>query len=411
MKRTALLLVSLALLSGVPFTPCTAQEAAYGFPPEWTPQQAVWIDFTDQQGSVNRDHEARIEIIEALHERVPVKVLVNSDLALSILDSMLVATEVDRSQVTVVQHPIPNGALRDAGPIFLTDGTELAVADFGWNCYGQADFCEDIDFRRGEVANDLAERYNWPVVSSDVVAEGGGLESSSTVILSYRDFARSRNPDSSLEEIEEAYLQMYGKDKLIWIDRSPLIEQNGHKVDNYYGQGANGHIDAFMRFVNDSTIVVAVMDEAERNKTPIHQHDYEVLQSGLQQIRAATNTDGKPFNVVEIPVPDFSLHMGAFVLNERTQYGFSHHAAGDTVRYVPIMSYANFLITNGAVLVAEYWREGLPGSERQKDERMKEILASYFPNREIVGIRNAIQLNWGGGGIHCQTQQEPAVGR
>lgn len=400
------------LPAALALTQCTApaEEATYRFPPEWERHEAVWIDFTDEEGWINRDHEARVEIIEALHEHVPVKVLVNSDVAVGILDSMLAGTGVDRERLAVVNHPIPNPALRDAGPIFVTDGSDLRVADFAWNCYGGADFCEEVDSRRGEVANDLADRYGWSVASTEIAAEGGGLESSSTVILAYRDFAESRNPGVALEEIEAAFLDMYGKQKVIWIEESPLIEKNGHKIDNYYGQGANGHIDAAMRFVNDSTVLVAVMAEDERDNSPIQQHDYEVFQAGLERIRASTNTDGKPFHVVEIPVPDFSLYSYEFVLDENTQWGFSEHSAGESVHYVPIMSYANFLITNDVVLVAEYWREGLPESEREKDERMKEILASYFPDREIVGIRNAIQLNWNGGGIHCQTQQQPALG-
>jgi hypothetical protein len=40
------------------------------------------------------------------------------------------------------------------------------------------------------------------------------------------------------------------------------------------------------------------------------------------------------------------------------------------------MSYASVLITNDAVFVSEYWRPGLPGSEREKALRMKEILAT-----------------------------------
>jgi agmatine deiminase len=403
----------LTLPFALTLTQCTApaEEATYGFPPEWEHHEAVWIDFTDEAGWINQDHEARIEVIEALHQHVPVKVLVNSDVAVGILDSMLAETGVNRDRLTLIEHPIPNPFLRDAGPIFLTDGADLRVADFRWNCYGRAASCEGADSRRGEVANDLADRYGWSVASTEIAAEGGGLESSSTVILSYRDFAESRNPGIAIEEIEAAFLDMYGKEKVIWIDESPLIEQNGHKIDNYYGQGANGHIDAAMRFVNDSTVLVAVMDESERGKSPIQKHDYEVFRAGLEQIRASTNTDGRPFHVVEIPVPDFSLYSYEFVLDENTQWGFSEHSAGESVHYVPIMSYANFLITNDVVLVAEYWREGLPESERRKDERVKEILATYFPDREVVGIRNAIQLNWNGGGIHCQTQQQPSLGR
>jgi agmatine/peptidylarginine deiminase len=40
---------------------------------------------------------------------------------------------------------------------------------------------------------------------------------------------------------------------------------------------------------------------------------------------------------------------------------------------------------------------------------MKAILKQYFPNHEIIGIKNALMLNWFGGGIHCQTMQIPKI--
>jgi agmatine deiminase len=210
---------------------------------------------------------------------------------------------------------------------------------------------------------------------------------------------------------EDAYLAMYGKEKMVWIEESPLIERNGFKIDNIYGQGANGHIDAFMRFVDDDTILVAVMDEAQRDRSPLQAHDYAVLQAGLEQIRAARNSNGEPFEVIEIPVPDVSLHSFPMAVDESSTAWFHQHAPGDSILIVPNMSYANFLITNGAVLVSQYWREGLPESERRKDERMVEILSEQFPVRDIIGLRTTLLLNFNGGGIHCQTQQEPAVGR
>jgi agmatine/peptidylarginine deiminase len=42
---------------------------------------------------------------------------------------------------------------------------------------------------------------------------------------------------------------------------------------------------------------------------------------------------------------------------------------------------------------------------------MVEILSEQFPVRDIIGLRTTLLLNFNGGGIHCQTQQEPAVGR
>ena len=50
----------------------------------------------------------------------------------------------------------------------------------------------------------------------------------------------------------------------------------------------------------------------------------------------------------------------------------------------------------------------MPESERKKDLKLQTILKKYFPNRDIITI-DALPINWGGGGIHCRTQQEPKL--
>jgi len=64
---------------------------------------------------------------------------------------------------------------------------------------------------------------------------------------------------------------------------------------------------------------------------------------------------------------------------------------------------------NGVVLLAKYWKEGRPGSVREKDETARRIFAEAFPDRKIVQI-DAENINLGGGGMHCVTQQQPAEG-
>ena len=45
---------------------------------------------------------------------------------------------------------------------------------------------------------------------------------------------------------------------------------------------------------------------------------------------------------------------------------------------------------------------------RRKDEAAAATLKRLFPDREIVQI-HAENLNYGGGGLHCATQQQPAT--
>ena len=64
------------------------------------------------------------------------------------------------------------------------------------------------------------------------------------------------------------------------------------------------------------------------------------------------------------------------------------------------MSYVNFYLANGAVI--------MPAFGDPNDEAARTVLAQCFPGRDIMQI-DALDIVQGGGGIHCITQQEPAV--
>jgi len=147
---------------------------------------------------------------------------------------------------------------------------------------------------------------------------------------------------------------------MIWIEESMLLETPGKKIDNYFGQGADQHIDAYFRFVNDSTILAPVIAESEKNNSPIQSKDYEAIQKNLTQLRMESNTNGKPFSIVETPMPDISLYSYKMPAQEYMIEEWPEMKVGEEVILFPNIGYSNFLITNGAVLVAEYWREGLP---------------------------------------------------
>jgi agmatine deiminase len=90
-----------------------------------------------------------------------------------------------------------------------------------------------------------------------------------------------------------------------------------------------------------------------------------------------TDEAGHPLEVIELPMPGPVLCQG-----ERLP-----------------ASYANFLITNGHVLVPTY--------RHPNDAVAIEVLSSCFPDRQVVGI-DCTPLVWGLGAIHCVTQQQPA---
>ena len=138
------------------------------------------------------------------------------------------------------------------------------------------------------------------------------------------------------------------------------------------GDDTHGHVDDITRFVAPDTLVTAV--ESDPNDP-----NYEPLRENIRRLRSATDQNGKPLAIVELPMP-------APVIFEKRRLA---------------ASYANFYIANGVVLV--------PVFNDPNDRFALDILADLFPDREVVGIYSG-DLIWGFGAMHCMTQQQPALG-
>jgi len=79
---------------------------------------------------------------------------------------------------------------------------------------------------------------------------------------------------------------------------------------------------------------------------------------------------------------------------------------GEPITIVIAASYLNFLMANEVVLVPKYWNEGRDEEYKKKDEAVQKIFEHVFPNRRIIRI-NPENVNAGGGGMHCISQQMP----
>ena len=128
-------------------------------------------------------------------------------------------------------------------------------------------------------------------------------------------------------------------------------------------------MDILARFCSEDTIAyVQCEDEADENYAELHAME--------EQLKSLKTMDGKPYTLVPLPLPDPAYLEG-------------YRLPG---------SYANFLITNGSVLV--------PGSGSQKDEIARERLQAVFPGRKVKVLDCSALLS-GHGGLHCVTMQFP----
>jgi agmatine deiminase len=64
------------------------------------------------------------------------------------------------------------------------------------------------------------------------------------------------------------------------------------------------------------------------------------------------------------------------------------------------VSYCNFYIGNSVVLAAVF--------NDPNDAKALEIIQSCFPDRKVIPI-DCSEIIYGGGAVHCMTQQQPMV--
>ena len=162
----------------------------------------------------------------------------------------------------------------------------------------------------------------------------------------------------SRKDYENIFANYLGAPHTIWLGNGIV------------GDDTHGHVDDLTRFVAADTVVTMV----EPNPKDAN---HKLLRENLRRLQSATDQNGKPLNIVELPMP-------APVI-------FEH-------RRLPA-SYANFYIANGVVLV--------PVFNDPNDRIALNTLAALFPTRKVVPIYSG-DLVWGLGTMHCMTQQQPS---
>jgi len=343
--------------------------SAFQMPSEWAPQKRIWLswpharaDWPGKFAPVPWVFAEMVRVITTSGQRVGL--LVKDAARRAEAMEMLNRAGVTLSLVDMLEVPTNRGWLRDCGPIWvkLEDGERIALnwKFNGWAKYGNwkldngvpdsiTDFTGDDSLE--PTANDKA-----------IVLEGGGIEvnGAGSVIVTEEwllSDTQIRNRGFGREDYEAVFEHYLGAHNTIWL-KAGIV-----------GDDTHGHVDDITRFVDENTIVTAI----ESDKTD---PNYEILKENKRRLLKAKNHKGKPFDVVDLPMPRPVIFEG---------------------QRLPA-SYANFLICNRVVLV--------PTFNDPADAEALTILQQCFPKRKVVGIY-ARDLVWGLGTIHCLTQQEP----
>jgi agmatine deiminase len=112
-----------------------------------------------------------------------------------------------------------------------------------------------------------------------------------------------RNPNLKKEYIESEFRRVLGVSKIIWMKKG-LADDPLHFfrriTGKYMGGGTGGHTDGFVRFANASTILLAWVDESEKDLNPINRMNYEHMSENLKILESSTDQDGNPFTIVKV---------------------------------------------------------------------------------------------------------------
>jgi agmatine deiminase len=346
----------------------TPASLGYSFPAEWHPHRGTWFSWPRPEGisfpgkwHTVPENLARIMKEIAAREQVHINVpnenwehLVRRDLK-----------EHGGPTKNVFFHHIKTNEswCRDHGPAFVlkrgrTGKTQAAIVDWGFNAWGGKYPPYDAD---DAVPTEIAKELNLPVFYPKIIMEGGSVEfNGAGTIATTTDclLNKNRNPNLSKAEIEQHLKDYYGQQHVVWL------------TGGIEGDDTDGHVDDLIKFLSPTKVAIAIENDPK-------DENYRVLKSARKQLEKLRDQDGRPFEIVELPMPSPVTHAG---------------------QRLPA-TYINSYFINGALLVPTY-------RDRKNDRKALEILQSHLPKHKVIGI-DCVELIWGLGAIHCLTQQMP----
>lgn len=340
----------------------------YLMPAEWEAQERVWFAWphlrSDWPGKFAAIPYVFAEIARLVTHQGRAGLVVKDAKQQAQAHQILEDSDIDMSRIDWLVHSTNRGWLRDCGAIFVRDAKGKKRA-LDWRFNGWAKYANHRkdDTLAAAIANYTGIKSITPMHRGKrVVLEGGAIDvDGAGTLLTTEECLLSdiqcRNPGFTREDYEQVFAEYLGATQTIWLNKGII------------GDDTHGHVDDLARFVKKG-VVAAVVESNRKDE------NYSILQDNLKRLKKARDAKSKPLDIIELPMP-------------------KPVTFGDEV--LPA-SYANFLITNGVVMV--------PVFNDANDRIALNLLAEAFKGREVVGI-NARDLVLGLGTLHCLTQQQP----
>ena len=388
--------------------------AEFRYPGEWEPMEAIWINPASRTflAGANVD-QGMISCIKELTNYVKVNIRGRNDSILHNIKSRLIKNGVTVDKINFIIFPPAGGfgTSRDTGPAFLiNDKGESMAVDF--------DYISVFNGRPDErLALTEARDRNWaaflgmPVRKANIASEGGARESNGKgTLMLVEKIEFKRNILKARTEIEAEYKKALGVSKIIWLKKGLIEDETGNYGTiwkDLYPIGSGGHIDLFCRFAGPNTILLSEVKKEETKDNLVAAINYEILEENYRILKNSTDQDGKPFNIIRIPVGPFLTSKHLLTENDRYILNTVNGTKpGDTFHYILGTSYLNFIVANGVVITSKYWKEGRSQDFKVRDEEAMKALQKAFPAHKIVQI-DIEGYNHDGAGFHCVTLNQP----
>ncbi|MDR0783123.1 MAG: agmatine deiminase [Propionibacteriaceae bacterium] len=360
----------------------TPRQDGFWMPGEYEPQTRIWMLWPNRpdnwRNGAKPAQQAFAEIARAIAQFEPVIIgakPVDYAAARYLLG--------DEDNIKVIEMEADDSWIRDCGPTFVINATgAVRAVHWHFNAWGGLVdglyFPWDKDALVGVKVADLADvdRYR----PESFILEGGSIHADGEGTLLTTEMcllSEGRNPDLTRAEIEGYLSEYLGIDKVIWIK------------DGIDPEETNGHVDDVACFVAPGEVACIWTED------PDHPF-YEVSQQTYAQLSETTDARGRLLKVHKLCVTKEPIYMTA---EQVEAIDLVEGTIPRTTEDPCITSYMNFLIVNGGVIVPQY--------DDPHDSLALDQIQAMFPNRKIVGVQSR-EVVFGGGNIHCITQQQPA---
>jgi len=274
--------------------------------------------------------------------------------------------------------------IRDFGPVFLMNKRGKTKA-LSFKYYGENMFPYEYQALEKE-----------RLLASNIISIGGARElNGKGLAIMVEKHEELRNPTVTKDDIFRELKKKLGVKKIIWL-KSGLPQDEKLMdlpfIDTIYTSGAGHHIDTFCRFISPNTVLLAQVNSNEIATNPIMKIAHERLEENFNILKNASDQDGKPLNIIRVPIAPLIFEKEFGIDGDRT--------------FVISNSYLNFIITKNKVIVPSYGLYLKSEEAIAKDLDIENRFKSIFPGKKIVML-DCLDLNRVGGGFHCIAINKP----